>query len=82
LDLDVARSHPGLRVFPLEGFPPVRVVAAWLRPESKVLQAFLGIVTRVAAAWAAEAQARRSAAPGRRTKPGRAGPAAGRAPAQ
>ena len=82
LDLDVARSHPGLRVFPLKGFPPVRVVAAWLRPESKVLEAFLGIVSRVAVAWAAEAQARGSAAPGRRTKPGRAGAAAGRVRAQ
>ena len=82
LDLDVARSHPGLRIFPLAGFPPVRVVAAWLRPESKVLEAFLGIVSRVAVAWAAEAQARGSAAPGRRTKPGRAGAAAGRVRAQ
>jgi len=25
-DLDVARSHPGVRIFPLERFPPVRVV--------------------------------------------------------
>jgi hypothetical protein len=42
------------------------VVAAWLRPESAVLRAFLGIVTQVAEAWAAEAQARReSAAPAR-----------------
>ena len=71
LDLDVARSHPGLRIFPLEGFPPVRVVAAWLRPESAVLRAFLGIVTQVAEAWAAEARARReSAVPTRRKQSG------------
>ena len=63
LDLDVARSHPDLRIFPLKGFPPVRVIAAWLRPEPPVLRAFMGIVTQVAAAWAAEARAQRKPRP-------------------
>ena len=71
LDLDVARSHPDLRIFPLEGFPPVRVIAAWLRPETPILRAFMGIVTQVAEAWAAEAQAQRGpATPGRPRKSG------------
>ena len=71
LDLDFARSHPDLRIFPLKGFPPVRVIAAWLRPETPVLRAFMGIVTQVAVAWAAEARAQRKPrAPSQRPQSG------------
>ena len=48
-----------------------RSLAAELGLESAVLRAFLGIVTQVAAAWAAEAQSRReSAVPTRRKQSG------------